>query len=282
MKNSGISGNENTLSSWLLESEEASSGDPSSESKKNALAWLGVESLPIENSTPTSPSPSQGNASTWLGVNPHEEKPATTNLNSTSFSRENALAWLGVELTQLPPEEKPTINISTSLPPEEKPTINISTSLPPEEKPTINISTSLPLEEKPTINISTSLPPEEIPQISISQPIPSEEKPPIRAENRTSSNFNQTIIQMFGGHPIRAVPSIQNQRNGQSILDFLGRGFEIQGPANHSQPLTSSHQKPSVNQRSFLDFMTNGFATPSSTIVTPRVTKPNKTQIIYC
>jgi len=240
MKNSGISGNENTLSSWLLESEEASSGDPSSESKKNALAWLGVESLPIENSTPTSPSPSQGNASTWLGVNPHEEKPATTNLNSTSFSRENALAWLGVELTQLPPEEKPTINISTSLPPEE------------------------------------------IPQISISQPIPSEEKPPIRAENRTSSNFNQTIIQMFGGHPIRAVPSIQNQRNGQSILDFLGRGFEIQGPANHSQPLTSSHQKPSVNQRSFLDFMTNGFATPSSTIVTPRVTKPNKTQIIYC
>ena len=66
MKNSGISGNENTLSSWLLESEEASSGDPSSESKKNALAWLGVESL--EKKTPTSPS--LGNASTWLGVQP--------------------------------------------------------------------------------------------------------------------------------------------------------------------------------------------------------------------
>jgi hypothetical protein len=182
MKNSGNRNGENILSSWLLEGEKSSSGDPSLESKKNASTWLGVQPLPLKNSTPTSP--------------------------------------------------------------------------------------SLPLEERP--------------QISISQPIPREEKPPIRAENRTPSNFNQSIIQMFSGEPTKVAPPIQNQTKGQSMLDFLGRGFAIQGPANHSQPLTSSHQKPSVNQRSFLDFMTNPFATPSSTIVTPSVTKPNKTQIIYC
>jgi len=33
------------------------------------------------------------------------------------------------------------------------------------------------------------------------QPLPREEKPPIRAENRTPSNFNQSIIQMFSGEP---------------------------------------------------------------------------------
>jgi len=143
--------------------------------------------------------------------------------------------------------------------------------------------TKLPLEEKPTKNISTSLPLEEGPQISISQPIPREEKPPIRYENRTPSNFNQTIIRVFSNEPHRAVPPIQNQRKGQSMLDFLGRGFAIQGPANHSQPLTSSHQQPSVNQRSFLDFMTNPFASPSSTIVAPNATRSNNTnRIIYC
>ena len=100
----------------------------------------------------------------------------------------------------------------------------------------------------------------------------------------TSSNFHETIFRVFGGEPKRVVPPIQNQKNSQSMLDFLGRGFAIQGPANHSQPLTFRHQKPSVNQKSFLDFATNPFASPSSTIVAPRVIQPNnhKATIIYC
>ena len=109
-------------------------------------------------------------------------------------------------------------------------------------------------------------------------------KPPIPATIATKQEFNETIIRVFSGEPKRVVPSIQNQKNSQSMLDFLGRGFAIQGPANHSQPLTSRHQKPSVNQKSFLDFATNPFASPSSTIVAPRVIQPNnhKATIIYC
>ena len=100
----------------------------------------------------------------------------------------------------------------------------------------------------------------------------------------TSSNFHETIFRVFNGEPKRVPPPIQSKRNDQSMLDFLGRGFAIQGPANHSQPLTSRHQKPSVNQKSFLDFATNPFASPSSTIVAPRVIQPNthKATIIYC
>ena len=106
----------------------------------------------------------------------------------------------------------------------------------------------------------------------------------IRPKIGTSLNFHETIFRVFGGEPKRVAPPIQSQKNDQSMLDFLGRGFAIQGPANHSQPLTSRHQKPSVNQKSFLDFATNPFASPSSTIVAPRVIQPNnhKATIIYC
>jgi hypothetical protein len=228
MKNSENRNSKNILSSWLPKREEISSGDPSLESKKNALTWLGVETLPIENSTPTSPSPSQEKASTWLEVDPLK------NSTPTTPSLGNALAWLGGD----------------------------------------------PLENSAPTSPSPSL--KERPQISISQPILPEEKPSITTKIATIPDFNQTIIQMFGGQPIRVVPPIQNQRNGQSMLDFLGRGLAIQGPASHSQPLTSSHQKHSVNQRSLLDFMTNPFASPSSTIVAPNGTKPNKIQRIYC
>ena len=109
-------------------------------------------------------------------------------------------------------------------------------------------------------------------------------KPPIPATIATKQEFNETIIRVFSGEPKRVVPSIQNQKNSQSMLDFLGRGFAIQGPANHSQPLTFRHQKPSVNQKSFLDFATNPFASPSSTIVAPKVDNSNhrKSIIIYC
>jgi len=212
------------------------------------LTWLGVESL--EKKTPTSPS--LGNASTWLGVEltplQPEEKPTTTNLNPTSFSRENALAWLGVESLEKKTPTSPSLgNASTWLGVE-------LTPLQPEEKPTINISTSLPLEKKP----------------------------PITTKIATILDFNESIIRIFSGEPTKAVPPIQNQRNGQSMLDFLGRGFAIQGPANHSQPSISHRQKPSVNQKSLLEFMTNPFSSPSSTIVAPNVTKPNNTNRIYC
>ena len=97
----------------------------------------------------------------------------------------------------------------------------------------------------------------------------------------TSLNFHETIFRVFGGEPKRVAPQIQSQKNGQSMLDFLGRGFEFRGPANHSQPLTFRHQKPSVNQKSLLDFVTNNpFASPSSTIASPRVNQ--QTRIIYC
>lgn len=170
MKNSGNRNSKNILSSWLLEGEKSSSGDPSLESKKNASTWLGVQPLPLE----------------------------------------------------------------------------------------------------------------ERPQISISQPIPREEKTSITTKIATIPDFNQTIIQMFGGQPIRVVPPIQNQRNGQSMLDFLGRGFAIQGPANHSQPLTSSHQKPSVNQGSLLDFIINPCASPSPINDGARARAVKNTNIIYC
>ena len=101
------------------------------------------------------------------------------------------------------------------------------------------------------------------------------EKPPIPATIAKKLDFNQTIIRVFSGEPKRVVPSIQNQKNSQSMLDFLGRGFAIQGPAINSQPLTSDHQKPSVNQKSLLDFMTNPFASPSSIIVAPRINHSN-------
>lgn len=109
-------------------------------------------------------------------------------------------------------------------------------------------------------------------------------KPPIPAIIATKPDFNQTIIRVFSGEPKRVAPPIQNQKNSQSMLDFLGRGFAIQGPAINSQPLTSDHQKPSVNQKSLLDFMTNPFASPSSIIVAPRINHSNdhKPTIIYC
>ena len=110
------------------------------------------------------------------------------------------------------------------------------------------------------------------------------EKLPISPKIGTSSNFHETIFRVFGGEPKRVVPPIQNQKNSQSMLDFLGRGFAIQGPAINSQPLTSDHQKPSVNQKSLLDFMTNPFASPSPIIVAPRINHSNdhKPTIIYC
>ena len=108
-----------------------------------------------------------------------------------------------------------------------------------------------------------------------------EKKPSISTKIGTSSNFHETIFRVFNGEPKRVVPPIQSQKNGQSMLDFLIGGLAIQGPATHSQPLTSSHQKPSVNQESLLDFVTNNpFASPSSTIVSPRVNQ--QTRIIYC
>ena len=281
MKNS-----ENILSSWLPKREEISSGDPSLESKKNASTWLGVETLPIENSTPTSPSPSQEKASIWLGGNPPEEKPATTNLNPTSFSRENALAWLGVESLEKKTPTSPSLgNASTWLGVDPLKNSTPTSPSSSQEKASIWLGVELtPLqpEEKPTINISTSLLLEERPRISVSQPIPPQERPQITTKIATKPDFSQTIIRVFSNEPHRAVPPIQNQRNGQSMLDFLGRGFAIQGPANHSQPSISHRQKPSVNQKSLLEFMTNPFSSPSSTIVAPNVTKPNKIERIYC
>ena len=110
------------------------------------------------------------------------------------------------------------------------------------------------------------------------------EKLPISPKIGTSSNFHETIFRVFGGEPKRVAPQIQSQKNDQSILNFLGRGFAIQGPANHSQPSISRHQQHSVNQRSLLDFMTNPFASPSSIIVAPRINHSNdrKPTIIYC
>ncbi len=127
------------------------------------------------------------------------------------------------------------------------------------------------------IDVSNWLPPENIPQnYSVPKNFP----------NRNPGNdaFTNSIIRVFAGEPKRVAPPIQNQKSGQSMLDFLGRGFAIQGPANHSQPLTFRHQKPSVNQKSFLDFATNPFASPSSTIVAPKVDNSNdrKSIIIYC
>ncbi len=109
-------------------------------------------------------------------------------------------------------------------------------------------------------------------------------KLPISAKIGTSSNFHETIFRVFGGEPKRVVPPIQSQKNGQSMLDFLIGGLAIQGPANNSQPLTSRHRKLPVNQRSLLDFVTNPFASPSSTIVAPRIdnSSDHKATIIYC
>ena len=64
------------------------------------------------------------------------------------------------------------------------------------------------------------------------------------------------------------------------MLDFLGRGFASKGPANHSQPLTSSHQKPSVNKGSLLDFIINPCASPSPISNVARAVE--NTHIIYC
>ena len=128
-------------------------------------------------------------------------------------------------------------------------------------------------KERHAINISTSI------------PLPLEKKPQISNKIGTQPDFNESIIRVFSCEPKRVAPQIQSQKNGQSMLDFLGRGFEFRGPANHSQPLTFRHQKPSVNQKSLLDFVTNNpFASPSSTIVAPRVIQPNnhKATIIYC
>ena len=127
------------------------------------------------------------------------------------------------------------------------------------------------------IDVSNWLPPENIPQnYSVPKNFP----------NRNPGNdaFTNSIIRVFAGEPKRVAPPIQNQKSGQSMLDFLGRGFAIQGPAINSQPLTSDQQKPSVNQKSLLDFMTNPFASPSPIIVAPRINHSNdhKPTIIYC
>lgn len=145
------------------------------------------------------------------------------------------------------------------------------------------LSSWLPLRSETSSSDDSSLKIQEKASIWLEAADPLEKNPSISTKIGTSSNFHQTIIRVFSGEPKRVVPPIQNQRNGQNMLDFLGRGFAIQGPATHSQPLTSRDQKPSVNQRSLLDFMTNPFASPSSTIVAPNATKTNNKIVrIYC
>ena len=123
----------------------------------------------------------------------------------------------------------------------------------------ITTSTSIPaptpLEEKFPITTSNSI------------TTPLERKTQISNKIGTQPDFNESIIRIFSGEPAKVVPPIQNQRDGLSMLDFFGRGFATQGPANHSQPLRSRHQQVSRNQTSLLDFVANPFQSQPSTSV---------------
>jgi hypothetical protein len=172
---------------------------------------------------------SENNLLNWL--------PQFENLENDLASQEKALNWLGGN----------SITTSTSIP---APT-------PLEEK--FPITTSIPaptlLEEKFPITTSNSI------------TTPLERKTQISNKIGTQPDFNESIIRIFSGEPAKVVPPIQNQRDGLSMLDFFGRGFATQGPANHSQPLRSRHQQVSRNQTSLLDFVANPFQSQPSTSV---------------
>ena len=106
-------------------------------------------------------------------------------------------------------------------------------------------------------NVSNWLPSENIPQnYSV----------PINFPNRNPDNdaFTNSIIRVFAGQPQRYAPTIKDQKNDQSILDFLGRGFNAQGPATHSNPAQQIPSQSSGNQRNIIDYLGNPFGKPNS------------------
>lgn len=84
--------------------------------------------------------------------------------------------------------------------------------------------------------------------------------------NKGTNNdaFTYSIIRVFAGQPQRHAPTIKDQKNGQSMLDFLGRGLNAQGPAMNSDPVPHRPFQSSQNQGSVFDFLGNPFGKPSS------------------
>ena len=94
--------------------------------------------------------------------------------------------------------------------------------------------------------------------------LPSERDFPNRNQNKDA--FTNSIIRVFAGQPQRHAPTIKDQKNGQSMLDFLGRGLNAQGPATHSNPAPKHPQQSVEKHGNFLEFLGNPFGKPNSSV----------------
>ena len=94
--------------------------------------------------------------------------------------------------------------------------------------------------------------------------LPSERDFPNRNQNKDA--FANSIINVFAGQPQRHAPTIKDQNNSQSLIDFFGRGLNAQGPATHSNSAPKHPQQSVEKHGNFLEFLGNPFGKPSSSI----------------
>ena len=101
--------------------------------------------------------------------------------------------------------------------------------------------------------------------------------------NRNPDNdaFTYGIIRVFAGEPKRVAPPIQNQKSGQSMLDFFGRGLNAQGPATHSNQAPNHPQQSVGRHGNFLEFLGNPFGKPSSTTSPNRYSQVSEPRVRY-
>ena len=104
-----------------------------------------------------------------------------------------------------------------------------------------------------------------------SENIPQNYSVPKNFPNRNPDNdaFTNSIIRVFAGEPKRVAPPIQNQKSGQSMLDFFGRGLNAQGPATHSNQAPNHPQQSVGRHGNFLEFLGNplGNQAPQSNLI---------------
>lgn len=92
--------------------------------------------------------------------------------------------------------------------------------------------------------------------------LPSERDFPNRNQNKDA--FANSIINVFAGQPQRHAPTIKDQNNSQSLIDFFGRGLNAQGPATHSNSAPKHPQQSVEKHGSLLEFLGNPFGKPNS------------------
>jgi hypothetical protein len=105
--------------------------------------------------------------------------------------------------------------------------------------------------------------------------------PSVPNRNPDNDAFTYGIIRVFAGEPKRVAPPIQNQKSGQSMLDFFGRGLNAQGPATHSNQAPNHPQQSVGRHGNFLEFLGNPFGKPSSSTSPNRYSQVSEPRVRY-